>query len=68
METVRISRKFQVVIPRSAREGLHLRPGQRLSVFVYDGRLEFVPIRPIREMRGFARGMDTTIEREKDRY
>ncbi|PYV31630.1 MAG: AbrB family transcriptional regulator, partial [Acidobacteria bacterium] len=51
METVRISRKFQVVIPRSAREGLHLRPGQRLSVFVYDGRLEFVPIRPIREMR-----------------
>ncbi|PYV30250.1 MAG: AbrB family transcriptional regulator [Acidobacteria bacterium] len=68
METVKISSKFQVVIPHEARESLRLRPGQRVRVFVYDGRLEFIPILPMKEMRGFARGMDSSFEREKDRY
>jgi AbrB family looped-hinge helix DNA binding protein len=68
MNTVKISPKFQVVIPREARESLRLRPGQRVRVFVYDGRLEFIPIRPMKEMRGFLRGMDSSFEREKDRF
>ncbi len=67
METVKISPKYQVVIPRKARESLRLRPGQRVRVLLYDGRLEFIPIRPMKEMRGFLRGMDSSIEREKDR-
>jgi len=68
METVKISSKFQIVIPREARTALRLRPGQRVRVFVYDGRLEIIPIRPMKEMRGFVRGMDSSFEREKDRY
>lgn len=67
METVTVSPKFQVVIPRSVRESLDIRPGQKMDVFEYDGRIEFVPLRHPRELRGFANGIDTTVERDPDR-
>lgn len=67
METVTISPKFQVVIPQSIREALGLAAGEKLRVIRYAGRVEFIPVRPIQKMRGFLRGMDTTIEREADR-
>ena len=67
MEQVKVSPKFQVVIPKSVRETLGILPGQRLQVVQYGGRIELVPVRDIGEMRGFLAGMDTTIEREPDR-
>jgi AbrB family looped-hinge helix DNA binding protein len=67
METVKISPKFQVVIPRRIREKLQLVPGQKVQAIVYEGRIELIPLRPIQEMRGFLAGIDTTIERETDR-
>lgn len=67
METVTLSPKFQVVIPKSVREGIGLRPGQRLCVMRVGNRIELVPLRPIREMRGFAKGIDSEVEREPDR-
>ncbi|MDQ3007462.1 MAG: AbrB/MazE/SpoVT family DNA-binding domain-containing protein [Chloroflexota bacterium] len=67
METVTVSTKFQVVIPRDARKALGIRTGQKVQVIVYEGRLELVPVKPVKKMRGFAKGIDTTIEREKDR-
>lgn len=67
METVTISPKFQVVIPKAIRESLELTAGEKLRVFLYGNRIEFIPRRPVREMRGFLRGIDTTIEREEDR-
>lgn len=67
MNTVTISPKFQVVIPRAIRTALHLRPGEKLRVLRYGDRVEFIPVRPIQQMRGFLRGMDTTINREDDR-
>lgn len=67
METVTISAKFQVVIPRSVREHFDLRPGERVQVIAYEGRIELVPVRPAREFRGFLRGMSTELEREDDR-
>jgi AbrB family looped-hinge helix DNA binding protein len=67
METVKISPKFQVVIPRSVRERLHLVAGQRLQVLAYGNRIELIPEREIGAMRGFLRGIDTTVEREDDR-
>ena len=67
METVKVSPKFQVVIPRKIRESLGIRPGQRIQVLVYDGRVEFIPLRRMKEMRGFLRGIDTTVERDQDR-
>jgi AbrB family looped-hinge helix DNA binding protein len=67
METVKVSPKYQVVIPRKARESLRLRPGQRIQVLLYDNRLEFIPLRRMKEMRGLLRGLDTTVQRDRDR-
>ena len=67
MDTVTLSPKFQVVIPQAIREALHLTAGEKLRVLRYADRVEFIPVRPIQQMRGFLRGMDTTIEREDDR-
>ena len=67
METVKVSPKFQVVIPRKIRESLGIRPGQRIEVLLYEGRVEFIPLRRMKEMRGFLRGIDTTVERDQDR-
>ncbi len=67
METVKLSPKYQVVIPRSVREGMKLSPGQEVAVIRYRGRIELVPMSPVREMRGFLRGVDTGVEREPDR-
>ena len=67
METVKPSPKYQVVIPRSIREGLKLSPGQEVAVISYGGRIELVPMQPVEKMRGFLRGMDTSVEREADR-
>lgn len=62
-----ISPKFQIVIPKELRESLHLRPGEKLQVFRYQNRLEFVPVKDIKKMRGFLKGIDTEIKRDQDR-
>ena len=67
MQTVTVSPKFQVVIPKEIRDALQLKPGQKMRVIEYDGRIELIPDRDISELRGFLRGIDTRIEREKDR-
>jgi AbrB family looped-hinge helix DNA binding protein len=67
METVTVSPKFQVVIPRKVRESLDIRPGQKVQVIRYEDRIELVPMRPAREMRGFLEGIDTEVERDPDR-
>lgn len=67
METVTISPKFQVVIPLSIRRELDLEPGMKLHAFRHDDRVEFMPVKSVKEMRGFLRGIDTSIEREEDR-
>jgi AbrB family looped-hinge helix DNA binding protein len=65
--TVRISRRYGIVIPREVRESLGIRPGEKLEVFQYRGRIEFVPVRKMRDMRGAFKGIDTTVPRERDR-
>jgi len=67
MQTVTVSPKYQVVIPKEIRDALKLRPGQKLTVIEYNGRIELIPDRDIAELRGFLKGIDTRFEREKDR-
>ena len=67
METVTVSPKFQIVIPRKVREVLGIQVGNRIQVIAYENRIELVPVRPAKEARGFLRGIDTHIEREPDR-
>lgn len=67
METVTISPKFQVVIPRRIREALNLKVGQKIRVVQYDQRVEFVPIMAPGEVRGFLAGLQTDVPRDPDR-
>lgn len=67
MDAVTVSPKFQIVIPRKVRESLRIRPGQKIQVLEYDGIIRLVPIQPMKKMRGFLKGIDTTIERDRDR-
>jgi AbrB family looped-hinge helix DNA binding protein len=67
MLKVTISPKYQVVIPREIREALQLQPGESLQVFQHEDRIEMIPVRPLKAMRGFLRGIDTTVERGPDR-
>jgi AbrB family looped-hinge helix DNA binding protein len=67
MNVVTISPKFQVVIPREIRDHLELEPGQKVQALVFGNRIEFIPLKPAREMRGFLRGLDTTVHRDRDR-
>jgi len=67
MITVTVSPKFQVVIPREIRNQLQLKPGQKIQILNYGERIEFLPIKDIKQLKGFLRGIDTSVEREKDR-
>ena len=66
MQAVTVSPKYQVVIPKSVRERIHIIPGEQLQVISFDDRIELVPVRPMREMRGFLKGMDAGFERDED--
>jgi AbrB family looped-hinge helix DNA binding protein len=64
METVRVSPKFQVVIPKSLREELGLKPGEELQMYLFDGRLHLQRPRSIKDLRGRAKGM---VWKDEDR-
>jgi AbrB family looped-hinge helix DNA binding protein len=67
VQTVKVSPKFQVVIPKEMRESLKLAPGQKVQALLYENRIELIPVRPIKKMRGFLKGIDTSLDRETDR-
>jgi AbrB family looped-hinge helix DNA binding protein len=64
---VTVSPKYQVVIPRHIRTALGIAPGQKVQAFEYEGRVEFIPVRPAKALRGFVRGLNTIITRDRDR-
>jgi AbrB family looped-hinge helix DNA binding protein len=63
METVTVSSKYQIVLPKKARQLLGVKAGQKMVVIAYDNRIVLVPERPIQEARGSLKRLDTTIER-----
>jgi len=67
MSVVRISPKFQVVIPKVIREQLKLKSGQKVEMLKYENRIELIPVRPMKRLRGFVKGISTKVERESDR-
>lgn len=67
MNTVTISPKYQVVIPKAIRERLSLKPGQKIQAIVYQERIELIPVKSAKKLRGFIKGIDTRVDREKDR-
>lgn len=67
MPPVKLSPKYQVVIPLAIRRAFRLAPGQRMEVVVYEGRITLVPIKPMKALRGLAKGIDTRVPRDPDR-
>lgn len=67
MDTVTVSPKYQVVIPKGVRESMGIVSGQKIQVLTYKDRIVLIPIEPIDKLRGFLKGIDTTVKREKDR-
>lgn len=67
MTDVTVSPKFQVVIPKEVRESMGIQPGQKVRVLAYRKRIELIPIKPMKQLRGFLRGIDTDIPRDEDR-
>jgi AbrB family looped-hinge helix DNA binding protein len=69
MTTVTVSSKFQVVIPEEVRSRLKLQPGQKVIVIEKDGVVHMIPLKPIKEMRGIAKGITAeNIREELDRF
>lgn len=67
MDVVTVSPKYQVVIPKKVRTALKITPGQKVRVVMYENRIQMIPIVPMKEIRGFVKGIDTNVERESDR-
>lgn len=67
MNTVTLSRKFQIVFPASVRKALKLKPGQKIHVIERDGHIELRALRPMEEYFGFLPGIDTDVPRDHDR-
>ena len=67
MTAVTVSPKYQVVIPKDVRESLGIFSGQKIQVLTYQNRIELIPIKPMKKMRGFLKGINTKVMRDKDR-
>lgn len=67
MNAVTVSPQFQILIPQEVRDQVHLEAGQQMQVIAYNGRIELIPIQSPAQMRGFLKGIDTTVPRDADR-
>ncbi len=65
--SVTVSPKYQVVIPKAVRESMGIVSGQKMQILSYQNRIELVPIQPMKKMRGFLQGIDTSVKRDTDR-
>ena len=67
MAEVTVSPKFQIVIHKEIRESMGIVSGQKVQIMSYQGRIEVIPLKPMKEMKGVLKGIDTTVAREEDR-
>ena len=65
METVKVSRKYQVVIPEKLREEAHIKPGDKMVAIAKHGILQYVPVRPLSKTKGMVPGLDTKELRDE---
>lgn len=67
MAKVKVSSKYHIIIPPELRKKLKIKPGDQFEIFPFDGVLEMVRIPKVGELRGFVKGIDTSVPRDKDR-
>ena len=61
-----VSSKYQIVIPKEVRSKIDLEKGQVLQVVVRNGVIMLIPDRPLSELRGFVKGMESSKLRDKE--
>ncbi len=66
MESVKVSSKYQIVIPKSIRKELNIKPSQRLFLINYRGRIELIPEIDMKSLRGALKGVDISFERDEE--
>ena len=67
MTAVTVSPKFQVVIPKDIRDSMGIVSGQKIQMLTYRNRIELIPIKPMKKMKGYLKGIDTEVKRDEDR-
>ena len=67
MASVTVSPKYQIVIPKRVRESMGIVAGQKIQVLTYGNRIELIPIQPMKKLKGFLKGIDTSVRRDSDR-
>ena len=67
MTAVTVSLKYQIVIPKEVRDSIGIIPGQKVQMLTYRNRIELIPIKPMKQMKGFLKGIDIDVKRDKDR-
>lgn len=67
MKNIKVSPKYQIVIPKKIREKVNIKPGMQLEVIAYKDKIELVPLKPMKQLKGILKGIDTNIKRDKDR-
>ncbi len=67
MTAVTVSPKYQVVIPKEVRESMGIFSGQKIQMLTYQNRIELIPIKPMKKMKGFLEGISTDVDRDDDR-
>ena len=65
METVKVSRRYQVVIPEKLREEAHIKPGDKMVAIAKHGILQYVPVRPLSKTKGMVPGLDVKELRDE---
>ena len=65
MNTVKVSSKYQVVIPKEVREQMELKPGQEFHVLWMHGGIQFIPVVDPRSLRGITKDDPIVFERDE---
>ncbi len=66
MTTITVSSKYQIVLPREAREALHIKPGTRLQVTQHKGGLKLMREPSLDEIRARLKDLSWTESEVRD--
>lgn len=67
MTAVTVSPKYQIVIPKEIRDSMGIVSGQKVQILTYQNRIELIPLKPMKKLKGFLKGLDTDVKRDDDR-
>jgi len=67
MNTVTLSKNNQLDFPQNISELYGLETGDTFEFISYNNRIELIPLKPIKKMKGIFQGINTNIIRENDR-